>query len=66
MVSANRRADPGQAQTIKKKLTQPQLVFVIGLRGLNPRTRLSEQLPGNARELSRDRAEHNFVIARTE
>lgn len=56
--------DPGQTQTVKEKPTQAELVFVIGLCGLNPGTRLSEQLLCDARA-QWDRAEHDFVIART-
>ena len=34
---------PSQSQTVEEKLTQPQLVFLVGLRGLNPRAHLLQQ-----------------------
>ena len=55
--------DPSQAQTIQEKLAQSELVFVIGLRGFDPRTCLSQQLLRNP-GTQWNRAEHNFVIAR--
>ena len=56
------RQAPRQAQAVEKHLAQAQLVFLVGLRGLNPRSHALEQgLGGSAGP--RQQPQQTFMVA---